>query len=91
MIDGFFQPLPRVPMPMSYKKPRGGKVKLKINPPVPPRLFVDDSEGEDFPSPTSSTSPPMRPTTSSVSILNSLTFHILTSLLGFQRWRRSKT
>jgi len=58
---------------MSYKKPRGGKAKLKVNPPVPPRLFLDESEGEEFPYSDSGyhpTSPPNRPSASSVCVLN---------------------
>jgi hypothetical protein len=47
-IDVFFQPLPRVPMPMSYKRPRGGKVKLKINPPVPPDYLLTTVKGKIF-------------------------------------------
>lgn len=67
-----------VPKPMSYKKPRGGKSKLNVKPPVPPRLFLEESEGEEFPFSDSDasplpTSPYVRPPACSVRML---TFHL---------------
>ena len=80
---------------MSYKRPRGGKIKLKVNPPIPLRLLLDESEeeGEQFPPSTSShlpTSPPSRPLASGVRIFNNRNFQILITALGFQYGHRRK-
>ncbi len=48
--------------PMLYKKPKGGQVKLKVKPPVPPRLFLkQSSDEEEFPGFYESPRPSPRP------------------------------
>ena len=67
---------------MLYKKPRGGKAKLKVNAPIPPRLFLDESDGEEFPSSNSGhlpMPPPIRPSASSVRIHLISNLHLLTA------------